>query len=367
MNKNQNINQILNTVGDLLKKGNKKLAVQFLSDYCRTQPENADAAREVGLFLQQNNMPIKAEMFYRNSLSINNNQASVYFNLGVIYQNMNKTSEAIQAYQQATKISPDYSKAFANLGYLYNETGETDKCREACLAAQTLEPDNPQIKHMIAALGIEPLPETADQQYIKDLYKDYADHYDEHLSVTLKSRVPELIHSATLKYLKNQSPDNALLDLGCGTGICGNLFKHDTEKMAGVDLSQEMIEEAKKKHIYSELYVSDITEHLNVNSEQFDTVISSDVLIYIGKLQAIFEGVYKALKNDGLFTFSVESSIDSNDDFILDATGRYKHNSQYISRIASENNLTILSSDEMPLRQQNKQDVIGRIYVLRKD
>ncbi|VAW66473.1 hypothetical protein MNBD_GAMMA09-2650 [hydrothermal vent metagenome] len=366
----KNLNHILKNATQILRTGNKKQAIQYLLNYCNTEPENADIPREIGVFFQHNNMPFKAEMFYRNSLSIDNNQASVYFNLGVIYQNMNQPDQAIQAYLQATQISPDYARAFANLGYLYHETGHTNKCREACLTAQNLEPDNPQIKHMIAALGIEPLPETADQQYIKNLYKDYAGHYDTHLSVTLKSKVPELIYTTTLKYLKKQSSDNVLLDLGCGTGICGHLFTQYAESMTGVDLSEEMTEEARKKNIYKQLFVSDIAEYLNKNnhrhSEKFDIIISSDVLIYIGNLQAIFDGAYKALNTDGLFSFSIESSFDSDNNFILDATGRYKHNPQYISHIAELSHFHILSSDETELRQQNKQAVIGRIYVLAK-
>jgi len=366
MKLNKYLNRILDDATQILKTGNKQQAVQYLSNICNKKPDNADLPREIGIFFQQNNMPFKAEMFYRNSLSINNNQASIYFNLGVIYQNINKTEQAIKAYLEAVEVSPDYSKAFANLGYLYNEIGDKENCRLACLKAQQLEPDNPQIKHMIAALGIEPLPDTADQQYIKDLYKNYADHYDDHLSVTLKSKVPELIFDTTLKFLPNKTTDKVLLDLGCGTGICGQLFNQHVNKMMGVDLSEEMIEEARKKNSYCELTVSDITEYLNGNGKLFDIIISSDVLIYIGKLQAVFNGVYNALKDGGLFAFSIESSLSSDDDFILDSTGRYKHNAKYISRIAELSGFSILSSDELALRQQNQHNVMGRIYILNK-
>ncbi|MFK5891835.1 MAG: tetratricopeptide repeat protein [Pseudomonadota bacterium] len=366
MTTKKNISGILSNALQTIKTGNKRLAIQFLSDYCTDDSDDANIPREIANFLQKNNMPIKAEMFYQNSLSIDNNQSSIYFNLGVIYQQMDKTEQAIAAYIQATEISPDYAKAYANLGYIYHETGDTEKSKAACLKAQSLDPENPQIKHMIAALGIEPLPETANQQYIKDLYKDYAGHYDEHLSVTLKSKVPELIFNTTLEFMTSKSPTNTLLDLGCGTGICGNLFIDHANKMTGVDLSEEMIEEARKKEIYSQLFVSDLGEYLVKNNDTFDIAISSDVLIYIGNLQEIFDGVYKSLNKNGLFTFSIESSFNSEDDFILDSTGRYKHNPAYIENIAKNSGFTILSSNETELRQQNKKGVIGRIYVVNR-
>lgn len=366
MTKKPDINFILNNASKTLKTGNKKLAIQYLTECCNTQPGDSDIRREIGIFLQQNNMPIKAENFYRDSLCIDNNQSAIYFNLGVIYQSMNQTEQAIDAYQEAIRITENYARAYANLGFLFHETGQTEKSREACLKAIKLEPSNPQIKHMVAALGIEPPPETADQQYIKNLYKDYADHYDEHLSKTLKSNVPELIYQTTIKHLSKSSTASKLLDLGCGTGICGSLFTREATRIIGIDLSAEMIAEAKKKSHYSNLYVADISEFLHTNNEKFDIVISSDVLIYIGNLQSIFQGVYNAISNKGLFTFSIESAFNTKEDFILNATGRYKHNPEYIAKLAKLNNFKILTSNETPLREQNKQKVLGRIYALTK-
>jgi len=314
MASNINLSQILNQATEILRTGNKARAIEYLFNFCNTQPHNAALPRDIGIFFQQNNMPLKAEMFYRHSLSLDNTQAAIHFNLGVIYQNMGKTEQAIQAYLQAVEIQPDYARAFANLGYLYHEAGHREKCRECCLSAQRLEPDNPQIRHMIAALGVEPLPEAADPQYIKNLYKDYAGHYDKHLSVTLKSRVPELILNATLKHLQKTPSNFTLLDLGCGTGVCGQLFSQYTQHMVGVDLSKEMIEEARKKGIYNQLHASDIGEYLNKtiashSDEKYDIIISSDVLIYIGNLKSVIKGAYKALNRGGVFSFSIEMII----------------------------------------------------------
>ena len=364
MKPKKNLQHALNKAVQYLQSGNRELAFKHLTKFSKGSPNNADTHRDIGIFFQQNNMPIKAEMFYRDSLSINNDQASVYFNLGVIYQSLNKTQQAIEAYTTATELSNDYAKAFANLGYLYNEIGDKEKCKEACLSAKELEPDNPQIKHMIAALGVEESPEIADQQYIKNLYDDYAKTYDSHLSVTLKSRVPQLIYETTKQFSGNSKLDKTILDLGCGTGICGELFSTKANILDGVDLSEKMIEAAQKKSIYNNLYIADISEFLIDKENIYDIIFSSDVLIYIGNLLELFQRIKSALKNNGIFTFSTESAKDTENDFILDSTGRYKHNHDYITRIAEEAGLKMLSSKETALRQQNNEDVIGRIYVL---
>jgi len=364
MKPKKNLQYALNKAVQYLQSGNRELAFKHLTKFCKNAPNNAAIRRDIGIFFQQNNMPIKAEMFYRDSLSIDNDQTSVYFNLGVIYQSISKTEQAIEAYTTATELSNDYAKAFANLGYLYNEIGDKDKCKEACLSARRLQPENPQIKHMIAALGIEKPPEIADQQYIKNLYDDYAKTYDSHLSVTLKSRVPQLIHEATMQFTDISHHDKSMLDLGCGTGICGELFSAGANILDGVDLSDKMIEAAEKKDIYTNLYTADISEFLVNKRNTYNIIFSSDVLIYIGNLKELFKHVKNALKKDGVFTFSTESTTGQDNDFILDSTGRYKHNHNYITRIAEESQFKILSSNETPLRQQKNEDVIGRIYVI---
>lgn len=370
MKPKKDLNNILQKAIQILQTGNKDLAIQSLSDYCNKQPDNTDIRRDIGIFLQQNKMPFKAEIFYLDALRIDNNQAVVHFNLGIIYQNLNKIEQAINSYRQATEIESDYARAYANLGYLYKQAGDIERCRQACLTAQKLEPEDPQIKHMIAALGIEEAPEKADPVYIKNLYDNYASDYDDHLSVTLKSKVPELIYDTTMAMLKRQADnkiqDLTILDLGCGTGICGQHFSPHTKEMVGVDLSEQMIAEAEKKNIYTKLYASDITEHLDSSNLECDVVISSDVLIYFGDLNNVFKGVYKVLKHDGLFSFSIESLSGSSEDYSLDDSGRYKHNKRHITQLAKNNNFSIISSDETALRQQNRQDVIGRIYVLQK-
>jgi len=364
MKTHKSLQTALNDTIQILKTGNKELAIQYLLDYCRKQPDNAEIRCEIGKFLQQNNMPFKAEIFYRDSLSINKQQATIHFNLGVIYQNLNKVNEAINEYTAATEIDSKYARAYANLGYLYNENGDKDKCRDACLAAQELDPENPQIKHMVAALGIEEAPEIADKEYIKNLYDGYANSYDSHLSVTLKSQTPQLVYDKTIEYAGNNNTHKKILDLGCGTGICGELFKPHADTLIGIDLSEKMIKQAQKKNIYTSLHISDIIEHLNNNEIEFDYIVSSDVLIYIGNLLELFKAAKKSLKENGLFTFSVESTLDTSDDYILGSTGRYQHNHQYISGIAEQCGFSILSSNEAPLRQQNNKDVIGRIYAL---
>ena len=47
--------------------------------------------------------------------------------------------------------------------------------------------------------------------------------------------------------------------LGFVTGLCGPLFKNMSETLVGVDLSSEMVEHARARGVYDELYIEEIT------------------------------------------------------------------------------------------------------------
>ena len=48
------------------------------------------------------------------------------------------------------------------------------------------------------------------------------------------------------------------LDLGCGTGLSGEPFKGLSRRLVGVDVSSGMLEQAKRKDIYSVLECEDV-------------------------------------------------------------------------------------------------------------
>ena len=56
--------------------------------------------------------------------------------------------------------------------------------------------------------------------------------------------------------LKNTSNQKlgSIFDLGCGTGLLGQKIKKYCSSIEGIDLSKDMLEEAKKKQIYCKLY-----------------------------------------------------------------------------------------------------------------
>ena len=113
----------------------------------------------------------------------------------------------------------------------------------------------------------------------------------------------------------NINPKN-ILDLGCGTGKNGlhlqDKFKETT--LVNFDLSENMLEEARKKPISSpvvvpnekpsNLYVCGDMENLPFKDSSFDLVWSSSAIQWSNNLSSVFKHIKRILKRNGLFIFS---------------------------------------------------------------
>jgi len=82
-----------------------------------------------------------------------------------------------------------------------------------------------------------------------------------------------------------------ILDIGCGTGLAGAWLKDYARSLVGVDLSEQMVNVARKKMLYQELHVQPLNAFLEGCDRTFDLVVAADVLSYVGDLQSTFDQV----------------------------------------------------------------------------
>ena len=154
------------------------------------------------------------------------------------------------------------------------------------------------------------------------------------------------------------------LDLGCGTGLCGEAFYDVCSALVGVDLSGNMIEKAAQKKLYSSLYVEEILRYLDSCDEIFDLILAADVLIYFGDLKPIFKKLDHISKPGTYFCFSTEKSTDQ--DFLLRRSGRFAHRSQYINKLCAETGWKILKAEPAKLRKERLEWIEGLICITSK-
>ncbi len=104
----------------------------------------------------------------------------------------------------------------------------------------------------------------------------------------------------------NIKKGQVMLDIGIGTGLGSYRFKDLGVTIDGMDLSESMLDQCRRKDITRDLIVHDMTEvPYPYGDGAYDHVISVGVLHFFKDIRGIFEEVGRILKTGGKFTFTV--------------------------------------------------------------
>lgn len=285
-----------------------------------------------------------------------------HYNIGVLLSQQNRHREAIDYLERAAEVDPSYLPTHLNLGALYLKMNAVGKAVVAYQAALELKPDDEELQHIITALQQSDTPEKAPEAYVQHLFDQYATFYDKHLMDCLKYQVPAKIFQAISEDIDTENVHWTILDLGCGTGLCGAQFRPLADQLIGIDVSAEMVAIAKEKNIYTELAVEDAETALSHFREN-DLILAADVFTYIGKLDKIFELAKAALKQGGIFAFSVEKTF--TEPYVLQQTIRYAHSKKYLDQLIADNAFDIVRFDNLVLRENKRENVEGYLVALK--
>ena len=301
------------------------------------------------------------------ALAIKPDLAEAHSNLGLALQELGKLDEAVASFHKALAIKPDYVDAHSNLGNTLKELGRLDEALASYRRALDIDPGLQDLRYLISSISGETI-DMAPEKYIRELFDEYAERFDDHLTNTLEYKIPALMRQAVDALPDGPETFPRVLDLGCGTGMVAENFRDIAGEIDGVDLSPKMLEHAQAKDVYANLYLADLLEFLegpNVRPAGYDLILSADTFIYIGKLDGIFAAARRALTDSGLFVFSVEHLEDVDGDFKLLPSSRYSQSDAYIEKLAAESGFAVVCHDPVVLRKQNKSPMPGRIFVLR--
>lgn len=104
-----------------------------------------------------------------------------------------------------------------------------------------------------------------------DAYKDWAKTYDQDTVDGMNYVAPRIAAERLADLAK---ADAVALDAGCGTGLAGvELADLGFKTIDGMDISPDMLDEARKKSVYRDLRVEDMTQKLSYDTDSYDAVI----------------------------------------------------------------------------------------------
>ena len=384
--------KVLSTI--LWQTGRKSEGIKLSKKIVSLSPNDDEAHSNLGVMLQEQGRLEEAEASLINAISLNSKNPKNHYNLGVTLKELGRLKDAKLSYEKAISLEPDYFKAHNNLGVAFKNLGrleeakssfkkvislnpgyveahnnlgatlaEMDRLEEAVLCykeAILLNPDYSKAKHMLAALTGE-TTSIAPQEYVEDLFDNYALKFESSLVSNLEYKLPKILAAMILEDNKTNSL-GSIIDLGCGTGLFGEEINNFCDNITGIDLSKRMLDQAKKKNIYNKLIKEDIFTYLSNNYFNFDYFISLDVFIYVGDLSNIFELIKSRNKKTGKLAFSVENY--DGESFFLEQTGRYSHSKIYIENLCEKFGYRLIYFKELNLRKEKNQYISGALYIL---
>jgi predicted TPR repeat methyltransferase len=266
-----------------------------------------------------------------------------------------KVQAAYVCQQRAVELQPNDADLLRHLGELAHIVGKRDEAREAYQQYLDIEPNDAEIRHLLTSLRNEAAPDRVPDECIQQLYQRFSTFYESNMCDELGYQGP--VHlGAVIEQAIGDRKGLRILDLGCGTGLAAQTVSPVADLLVGVDLSAEMLEQAKQRDIYTELHHSELTAFLSDLDRQFDLIIACDTFIYFGDLNRVLELAEKHLAPGGVIAFSVERDDDHNP-FRLTDNGRYVHHPDHVSAVADRLDLVIVDQSTEFLRMEYGQEV----------
>lgn len=312
-------------------------------------PQNLDAhINYADMLYRQKRLPEALEE-YRTAVVIDPGIPEISNNLGVILKDIGEYEEALGLFFNAFNQRPETGEFSVNIAetltLLHGQKLET-----AVKIAQNWHrqaPDNAFAVHICAALQGK-LENENNQIYVEKLFDNFADNYE---------LVLQKLDYGVVRSLRNFTGpvEGTLVDLGCGTGLAGLAYQAAGTRLVGVDISEKMLAQARKKGIYKELIKADIVSWL-LQKPQADAFVAADVFNYIGRLESVIDAAAPVK-----LAFSTEDDH-SVDTCRLTPSGRFAHNPEYVEKLLQKAGYHRIERQSSVLRTENGQPVKGTLW-----
>ncbi len=350
----------------LSELGDTPAALQALKSATKTAPHHVDAWNNLGNVAAAAGDWEQALAAFEQALALAPAHVPIAFNLAVARVALGRFKDAIPLLVRVREAAPGDPTVLDKLAEAQAKSGDFEAARVTLRAAREIAPAEPALKRKLglvyaqlidaidrgvgdatravpyldewlaidpgnevarhtraAYAGTDP-PARASDGYVRATFDQFAESYErvfEHIRAQGAELCFELLDLPG-------APLDALLDAGCGTGLFGRLARPHVARLVGVDLSSKMLERARARDIYDELFEGELLSFLAAHEARYDAVAASDVLGYFGDLAPLFAGFRRVLSPEGKLVVSIERH-DDEPDFKLGSHGRYSHRRSY--------------------------------------
>jgi predicted TPR repeat methyltransferase len=364
------ISTLVNLAATLLALGRPAEALTLVEQVLAQEADNQDAEFHRATALGRLQRLDESLDSFERLLALNGQLAEAWSRHGQTLQALDRHAQALGSYQRALALDARLPLAWVNLGSLLRESGRPAEAAHAFGQAIVHGGDSELVRYYLASVTGSGVPAVSPRAYVQSLFDGYAEDFDTHLVQVLGYKTHEIL----VRHLRALAPGrfDSALDLGCGTGLSGRLVRPLAGRLAGVDLSQSMLDKAAASGVYDALEQADIVEHLRHTPSRHDLVLATDVFIYLGDLAPTFEAAGQAMRRGGIFCFSAEALQDDaaaavgSPGFELRASLRYAHGERYLRGLAERHGFDVARLLREPLREEQRQAIEGFFVYLRR-
>ncbi len=376
-------------------------AAQCYQQILRANPRHFEALFSLGMICVNTEQFEEGQRILGDALKLNPRFGEGWCARGIVLLHLRRREEALACFDQSLALVPDFLEALSSRATALLEMGRLDEALTAFDRVLALRPDHAiswnnrgntfvamrRLEDAVAsfdrALALAPDLETARNNRnlallelkqisripavaVRALFDDYSTYYDSAMVGSLGYRAPTHLRDLATRVMPNAVPPMRLLDLGCGTGLSGEAFRDLAAggRLDGIDLSPGMIEEARRRNIYSDLMVEDFETALAVPGLSYDLIIAGDALIYHGDLLPVLSGAARRLDPGGFCLFTVEKM--AGEGWEQTPANRFRHSEAYLRSCAEQSGFAVAEIMECALRSEFNAPVEGFAVALRK-
>jgi predicted TPR repeat methyltransferase len=272
---------------------------------------------------------------------------------------------------QTVELAPGFATAWFALGAIRDRLGDPAGAALAFEHTRKLDPEDYHgARLQLARLGTGEAAPAMTHAYVRRLFDQYAARYDTSLTEHLAYRGPAVLREAVERVMSAAARPlrfDAVLDLGCGTGLAGAAFHPVCNRLIGVDLSEAMVAKAAAKNLYDRLESADLIDFLEKEARgetRYDLVIAADVFVYVNELSPIFAAVARLSAAGGLFAFTAETHAGAGVKLL--PTLRYAYAEAHLRALLGAAEFSVPHLAETPVRSEKGRPVESLVVVAQK-
>ena len=114
----------------LVAMGKIDRAIESYDNGIKVDPNFAMIYNNIGLtYAEYKKDYLKAESYYKKSISLDDNKPEAHNNLGSLYKTIDKPNDAIKSFQRAIDIDSSFVYAYHNIGNVYTSMGKFEEAK----------------------------------------------------------------------------------------------------------------------------------------------------------------------------------------------------------------------------------------------